>query len=688
MMSMGNLTAKMKRARIALEDIGPSITMLERQDSSETVTEAPPPLKTIKPSMTYACANLWLFREMPEKALHALVGRCQKEKHKAGKTIIEQGDSVTSKSEMHVVLSGTVRLLAAGGDGFEGKAESGSMFGHTALIFQGSRSASAISGGAVTLALTLGNLQRFLPVMPNARLLMFMRSQMVLQSLTDYQLEDLAENVECREHLIGEILIEEGAPGHDMFLVRKGKLEVLVRGEAVTAVGRGSVLGQRALNGKLRTATCRAQTAASTVVISDALLTRVHNPVLQRVLACDAVVAVQQHARVFGSFNSVELADVLRSLEETTFSQGELVLQCGQVMQELFVVRDGLVDGAAVLDAGGFQYFGSISGQPCISDVRVVSKAAAVIKCSRDRWMSILEQRRPTQELTIDSLELKRELGTGESGKVRLAHQKSDANTLVAVKIVAKASRAFMDGRVLTESLIMQSLSHPFCVRLFSVTEDQTNFYLIMEYVSGGELFARLVELNRFSESVTKFYVACVVLALEYLHRNGIVYRDLKPENLLLDEKGYIKVTDFGYAKRIHNRRTFTMCGTPEYQAPEIMTVDMGATTTADYWSLGVLTYEMLTGNSPFLSKPGRTALKASDPWVIIRNARTGRYPPPSGYAGTAVSDFISRLLQVNPANRMASAGEVKQHPWFAGFDWKGLEKRRLPAPGKHHRGR
>lgn len=162
----------------------------------------------------------------------------------------------------------------------------------------------------------------------------------------------------------------------------------------------------------------------------------------------------------------------------------------------------------------------------------------------------------------------------------------------------------------------MAECNNQFIVRLFATFKDKLNLYMLMEVCLGGELWTLLRDRGHFDESMTKFYVGCVCSAFDYLHQRNVIYRDLKPENMLLDSKfirlyfkslttnvdeGYIKLTDFGFAKKLlpAGRKTWTFCGTPEYVAPEII-LNRGHDYAADYWSLGVLMFELLTGSPPF----------------------------------------------------------------------------------------
>jgi protein kinase A len=150
---------------------------------------------------------------------------------------------------------------------------------------------------------------------------------------------------------------------------------------------------------------------------------------------------------------------------------------------------------------------------------------------------------------------------------------------------------------------------HPFITNLRASFSDRDFLYLLLDYVPGGELFSYLRKFRRFDEDMARFYAAEIVLVLEYLHeqQDGVAYRDLKPENLLLDQEGHIRLVDFGFAKRLgrgdeggeRGHETYTLCGTPEYLAPEVIH-NKGHTTAVDWWALGILIYEFLTGYPPF----------------------------------------------------------------------------------------
>jgi serine/threonine protein kinase len=226
------------------------------------------------------------------------------------------------------------------------------------------------------------------------------------------------------------------------------------------------------------------------------------------------------------------------------------------------------------------------------------------------------------------------------------------------------------------ERQIMGGVDYPFIVQLKFAFQTSDKLYMILEFINGGELFFHLRKNQRFTEERTRFYAAEVLLALNYLHSRDIIYRDLKPENLLIDAEGHIKITDFGLSKQFFesqgNMVTYSMCGTPEYLAPEIIK-KCGHTKAADYWSLGILIYEMLNGSPPFVN--GNKSLLYKE--ILNKPA-----PMKSHFSSQATS-LLTGLLEIIPENRFCEFNEIKTHPFFEGIDWTMLEKKEVIPPFK-----
>eukprot|EP01116_Phalansterium_solitarium_P015307 TRINITY_DN3369_c1_g1_i4.p1 TRINITY_DN3369_c1_g1~~TRINITY_DN3369_c1_g1_i4.p1 ORF type:complete len:454 (+),score=160.49 TRINITY_DN3369_c1_g1_i4:590-1951(+) len=290
--------------------------------------------------------------------------------------------------------------------------------------------------------------------------------------------------------------------------------------------------------------------------------------------------------------------------------------------------------------------------------------------------------------LTLDSFDMKAIIGTGTFAKVKVVTLKEPPGTPpkhFVMKIMDKAKIVQMKQtlHISNERAILGSVTHPFIVKLYRTFQDQRNLYLLQELVPGGELFDYIRKAERLPNWAAKIYAAEITLALGALHKNHIVYRDLKPENLLIDDYGHIKLTDFGFAKRIRER-TFSMCGTPDYMAPEIV-LQQGHDAAADLWSLGVLIYEMLCGYPPFMGDPREAGGRTTFERILSDEVDIPDHVVPEA------RDLMLKLLQKNKATRLGcgpkgqGAEDVKRHPWFADINFQALEERRAPGPLNPH---
>lgn len=280
----------------------------------------------------------------------------------------------------------------------------------------------------------------------------------------------------------------------------------------------------------------------------------------------------------------------------------------------------------------------------------------------------------PQNTASLDTFDRIKTLGTGSFGRVMLVQHKS-TKQFHAMKILDKQKIVKLKQveHTLNEKKILQSTSFPFIVQLDHSFKDNSNLYMVLEFVTGGEMFSHLRQAGKFSESHSRFYAAQIALVLEYLHHMDVMYRDLKPENLLIDMQGYIKVTDFGFAKKVKGR-TWTLCGTPEYLAPEII-LSKGYNKAVDWWALGVLIYEMSAGYPPFF---------ADQPIQIYEKIVSGKVRFPSHFS-TDIKDLLKNLLQVDITNRFGNlkngANDIKNHKWFVSTDWIALYQKKVEAP-------
>ena len=275
-------------------------------------------------------------------------------------------------------------------------------------------------------------------------------------------------------------------------------------------------------------------------------------------------------------------------------------------------------------------------------------------------------------------------IGRGGFGKVWKVYSKK-YKSIYAMKEMSKTK--IIDKRsevsVKAERNLLERMNHPFIINMHFSFQDNEHLYIAMDYLTGGDLRYQLCLKKKFSEQETKFFIACIILALEYIHSNNIIHRDLKPENLVLDSRGYVKLTDFGIAKFYVKENKKETSGTPGYMAPEVMKAQ-NHTIAVDYFALGVIGYEFMNGKRPYLGK-NRKEIKDK---ILSTQVQIKKNMIPPGW-GLESADFINRLIQRKPANRLGLRGptEVKEHLWFKDYDWKDLYLGKLVSPYKPKNG-
>eukprot|EP00012_Vannella_robusta_P003908 CAMPEP_0206184374 /NCGR_PEP_ID=MMETSP0166-20121206/1182_1 /ASSEMBLY_ACC=CAM_ASM_000260 /TAXON_ID=95228 /ORGANISM="Vannella robusta, Strain DIVA3 518/3/11/1/6" /LENGTH=516 /DNA_ID=CAMNT_0053599381 /DNA_START=1 /DNA_END=1551 /DNA_ORIENTATION=+ len=262
-------------------------------------------------------------------------------------------------------------------------------------------------------------------------------------------------------------------------------------------------------------------------------------------------------------------------------------------------------------------------------------------------------------------------LGEGGYGKVKLVVKKDDPDTFYAMKIID--SDKIQVQSCITEKKVLINDS-PFLLHLYYSFHTNSKLYFVTDFLPGGDLFYHLSKRkNRgFHPKVVRFFTAELVLALEHLHQCGVIYRDLKLENVLLDELGHVCLADFGLSKFVDDEdRALTMCGSHGYIAPEIIKGEPYSFQ-VDWFSLGVMIYELISTNNPFLGHSFHDTSQAT------LNSSVN-YPP--SYFSPQLADLLSKLLEKDPEERFKYAAEIKRHPWFKGINWDKLALKRVEPP-------
>ncbi|XP_065156358.1 cGMP-dependent protein kinase, isozyme 2 forms cD4/T1/T3A/T3B isoform X2 [Atheta coriaria] len=533
-----------------------------------------------------------------------------------------------------------------------------------------------------------------------------------MKNLETTQIREIVDCMYPKEYQQGSIIIKEGDVGSIVYVLEEGRVEVSRENKYLSTLAPGKVLGELAIlyNCK-RTATIKAAT--------DCKLWAIDRPCFQTIMMRTGLIRQAEYTDflksvpIFKGLPEDTLIKISDILDEVTYQEGDYIIRQGARGDTFFIISKGRVQVTMKQEDAGDEKFirnlfkGDFFGEKALQgdDLRtanIIADDVDGVSClviDRETFNQLIsnldeirtkykdettERKRINDEFNhvkLTDLRILATLGVGGFGRVELVQVQGDTNRSFALKQMKKAQivETRQQQHIMSEKEIMGEANCEFIVKLYKTFKDRKYLYMLMESCLGGELWTVLRDRAHFDDGTTRFYTACVVEAFDYLHSRNIIYRDLKPENLLLDNHGYVKLVDFGFAKKLQTgRKTWTFCGTPEYVAPEVI-LNKGHDIGADYWSLGVLMFELLTGTPPFAgSDPMKTyniILKGIDaiefPRNITRNAAA----------------LIKKLCRDNPAERLGyqkgGISEIQKHKWFDGFNWEGLCNRSMEPPIK-----
>lgn len=505
-----------------------------------------------------------------------------------------------------------------------------------------------------------------------------------------------------------EVIIHEGDKGSQMYISASGVYTVLIKNRKGITFRDHRVFGELAILYKAkRMATIKALTSGKVWVI--------HRHVYQKIIVDNA----KKHEDELRSFlNNVpnvnnlseeNLKIMTQILKTEFFAPDAVIVQEGDVGDKFYIIHAGnvtvtkeMVGKVADLERGSF--FGEKAllqsdrrqatvtakepGVECLtltrnqfleyfdySDFEVKSKTPTV-------GFEIIPENKDYQNLEIDQFIKIKTLGVGGFGRVELIQHNTRKDQIFALKYLKKVDVVQQEqvSHAYNEKDIQIKCNSMFIVQLYRTFKDNKYLYFLMEPCMGGDLWTLLQrEKSRcLKEPAAKFYSACVTEAFSYLHERSCVFRDLKPENLLIDKTGYLKLTDFGFAKSIGTRKTYTFAGTPEYVAPEII-YNRGHDKAVDYWALGIFIFELIVGQTPF---------KSSDPshmktyQLILRGLGFVSFPK---NMSDPARDIVKKLCKPLPADRLGclknGTNDIRKHKWFDGFEWDRLRSKKIKPP-------
>ncbi|KAL7742421.1 hypothetical protein ACLKA6_019052 [Drosophila palustris] len=549
-----------------------------------------------------------------------------------------------------------------------------------------------------------------------------------LKNIDASQVRELVDSMYSRSIRAGEFVVREGEVGAHLYVSAAGEFAVMQNGKVLDKMGPGKAFGELAiLYNCTRTASIR--------VLRDARVWVLDRRVFQQIMMRTGLQRIENSVNFLRSVPLLRnlseelLAKIADVLELEFYAAGTYIIRQGTAGDSFFLISQGEVRVTQKLTPATLEetelrllkrgdYFGEQAlinedkrtaniialppGVECLSldrdsfkrligdlcelkekdygdESRILAMKQAEAAQSEESFGRVQTQQE-YPDLKLTDLEVISTLGIGGFGRVELvkAHLQ-EREEIFALKCLKK--RHIVDTKqedhIYSERSIMLSSNSPFICRLYRTFRDEKYVYMLLEACMGGEIWTMLRDRGSFEDNAAQFIIGCVLQAFEYLHARGIIYRDLKPENLMLDERGYVKLVDFGFAKHIGNSaKTWTFCGTPEYVAPEII-LNKGHDRAVDYWALGILIHELLNGTPPF---------NAPDPMqtynIILKGIDMISFPK---HMSRWAVQLIKRLCRDVPSERLGyqtgGIQDIKKHKWFLGFDWDGLSSQLLIPP-------
>jgi CRP-like cAMP-binding protein len=539
-----------------------------------------------------------------------------------------------------------------------------------------------------------------------------------MSNLNEAQLAKIAEIVEVVHYKANTTIIKKGDIGKIFYMIKEGTTTVtdLSTGKPMSDgnLGAGAYFGEQALMSDApRNATIMAKTDVTLLCLSRELFQSVLGP-LKEVMDHNSNMRLLDTVFLFqAGLTNKEKELVYKSFNYEIAKKGVAIVHEGDQGNKFYILKEGSCDVITAADGKTSElvkgaHFGEFALMDDIPRMATVMPTCdcELLTMDRERFAKLVTLKDMKKNLDKARAQLQEEnqnkkhahatnfkfedlkqmsiLGSGTFGRVTLVQDKKSKQTF-ALKAMLKSEIVAhkQQKNVMHEKNAMITCNNPFVLRLFQTFKDQYKLYMLLEFVQGGELFSVLHPahpphgVDGVPDRAAKFYSAGVLIGLSYLHNErNIAYRDMKPENCLIDSKGYPKLVDFGFAKVITSK-SYTLCGTPEYLAPELV-LGRGHNKAVDYWAFGIMVYEMQSGYSPFSDQNGM------DQVVICKNIVKGNLkfePSFNPECRDLVKKLLNRDAQARLGNLKNGTDDIKNHKWFAKYDWRAYNRKELPAP-------
>jgi len=646
------------------------------------------------------------FGQMKDEERKLLAGACTVQVFARGEQILREGEV---GDWMFIVMEGTVQTVDRCGNSFT--KNPGTVLGSAAMMYTKHQVAGAKAvDRVVCLALAKSSLERLIGPVEDVIRRSAIKALLLdnddssselayFKLLTPYQQNAVIDRFEQMTYTQGEAIVTKGA-GSQLILVTEGEAAVLrqevpggtpaeVWAATKKVLSSGMAYGGQYL---LNAATMEEPIVAITEGaklhrLGHGMVVEALGENLAEVIRLNELKKVISEIFLFKNLPDEQVDKTVRSLVQRKYAANEVIVEQGEEAVDFYLIHGGTIqvlkDGAQVRTLARWDYFGE---RALLTKERRSATCRAIEPCTCfalearvfleivGSFSKELENRMRLQDLdiTMADLRMKAVVGRGSFGIVKLVHHKDhkdDARKVYALKCVSKKQvvRQGQQKSISIEREINAQCYHPCIMQFIKTFQDSKTVYFLTEFLGGGDLFYAIREIGNLVKDQSQFYSGSIACALEYLHARSIMYRDLKPENVLLDFEGNAKLVDFGCCKKA--LRTNTLVGTPEYFAPETI-LGKGYTCAIDWWALGVMMHEFIVGPLPF----GR---ETEDQLDLFREILEAPLQFPNYVTDESAVGIISGLLERTPEMRIGAstrgAKEVKDHGYFKGFDWDAL---------------
>ena len=684
-----------------------------------------------------ALSEHYLFAELVDEDMTRIVDCMRPTFGSEGETIIREGDL----GDLFYCLESGTADASVTGVGNVMTYTSGGCFGELALIYNSPRAATVVAVTECKLwALDLKTFRTILASTSSSQMVRrcgFLKKCTFLDGLNNEQVGKLASAFDSVTFEDGAVIVSQGDVADSFFIIEDGTVKCTqVKGTGrevdLMTLQTGDYFGEMALMlHDKRHANCIAVGKVKCFELSREKFDILLGPV-QEMLAKKMRIRILQSVPILSRLTENKLIKLAGVMRVQAFSDGAYIIRQGEEGSRFYIINEGEVratrggaDGneKELIRLFAHDFFGEhalITNDARTANIIAVGNVECLV-LERSSFQTLLtdvqddlvdamtkrdesnasgasaeeEPAGPVTAFAWDDLQVMRTIGTGTFGRVKLVKH-THTGQVCALKCMNKADvlEAHQEKNIMTEkNLLFECSSSIFILQLLQTFNSPNMIMMLMEFIQGGELWTYVYEktdtvkrnkMGGFEMSAVKFYSASVILGFKHMHNKNISYRDLKPENILIDANGYIKIIDFGFAKKIPSvgadgathDKTYTLCGTPEYLAPEIV-MSKGYDKGVDYWAYGCLVYELFLGRTPFQADYTTKIFQN-----IVASEKNLSFPAGMDPAHVAM---VKKLLNANAAFRLGNLSggveDIINDPFFTGFNWEALKAGTLKSP-------